>query len=311
MTSPIEPRTASLYHASYGSAVEPSIAAMIVMAAMATYLAVPLLVPAELGLIAAQAALAVVPIAAVIVLHPVRPLPRGASSPEGDSRQGGPSPQGGSDPCRAADRNRSIRGGSDPCGAADRNRSLRGGFAALGLGGARPRWFIAAVAIGTTAWYLNARLVALLPLPGRQIHALADLVDRPPFARALAMFALVPAICEEILFRGVLARALGRQLSIAAAAAISGAVFATYHLSLVQALPTLTLGFMLAVIAIRADSVLPAMVAHAINNALAIAISRDELPGLAGWLDRNPTLALAGCAAATAGGIAIAVRAPS
>jgi sodium transport system permease protein len=246
-----------LYHASHASAVEPSIAAMIVMAAMATYLAVPLLVPTELGLVAAQTALTLVPIAAVVVVHRVRPL------------------------------------------------------AALGLRGARPRFFIAAVAIGMTSWYLNMRLVALLPLPARQTLALAELVHRPSFARALAMFALIPAMCEEILFRGVLARALGRSLSIAAAAAISGVVFAAYHLSAVQALPTLTLGFVLALIAIRADSVLPAMLAHAINNALAIAISREELPALWGWLEHHPTLALAGCATATAGGIALAVRGPA
>ena len=148
MTSPIEPRTASLYHASHDPAVEPVIAAAIVMAAMATYLVLPLLVPRELAMIAAQAALVVVPIAAVIATHPVRPL------------------------------------------------------AALGLRGARPRFFIAAIAIGATAWYVNTQLVALLPLPARQLHQLEELVDRPALPWALAMFALVPAMCEEILFRG-------------------------------------------------------------------------------------------------------------
>lgn len=254
MTSPIEPRTASLYHASHGPAVEPSIAAMIVGAALATYLVVPALVPPALALIAAQAALTVVPVAAVLVAHPARPL------------------------------------------------------AALGLRGARPRFFLAAAAIGATAWYVNTRLVALLPLPEHATRALEALVEQPSFAGALAMFALVPAICEEILFRGVLARALGHRLPITAAAAISAATFSAYHLSPVQALPTLTLGFVLAVVAIRADSVLPTIVAHAINNAIAIALSRGELAPLGDWLGHHPTLALAGCAAATAGGLAVAVR---
>jgi membrane protease YdiL (CAAX protease family) len=256
MTSPIEPRTDSLYHASPDPVVEPRIAAAIVAAALATYLLVLVLVPAELRLFAAQAALAVVPIVGVAVAHPVHPL------------------------------------------------------SALGLRAARPRFFVAAIAIGATAWYLNTRLVELLPLPERQIRALEDLVRRPSLGGALAMFALVPALCEEIVFRGVLARALGRPLPIAWAAAISSVVFAAYHLSLVQALPTLTLGFVLAVLAIRADSVLPAMLAHAINNALALAISRDELPALADWLGRHPALALAGSATATAWGIAITLRGP-
>jgi sodium transport system permease protein len=249
-----------LYHAalaSRGSAVEPVVAVAIVLAALATYLIVPILVPPELALIAAQAALAVVPIAGVIALHPARPL------------------------------------------------------AAVGLRGARPRFFVAAVLIGATAWYVNTRIVALLPLPERQTRMLEKLVDRPSLGLALATFALVPALCEEILFRGVLARGLARHLRLVAAAAISALVFAVYHHSLVQGLPTLTLGFVLAVIAIRADSVAPTIAAHALNNAMAIAMSRGELPELAGWLGRHPTLALAGCAGATAAGIAIAARGPA
>jgi membrane protease YdiL (CAAX protease family) len=118
-------------------------------------------------------------------------------------------------------------------------------------------------------------------------------------------------VCEEIVFRGVLARSLGRRASLIAAAAISAVVFSAYHLSLVQALPTLVLGLVLAVIAIRADSAVPGMLAHAVNNALVIAVSRGALPELAGWLDRHPAAGLVGCAAATAGGVVIAARGPA
>ncbi|HEY0989931.1 MAG TPA: CPBP family intramembrane glutamic endopeptidase [Kofleriaceae bacterium] len=243
-----------MYHATRAPAVEPLIAMAIVMAAMASYLVVAIVVPRSAALAAAQAALAVVAIVIVAAQHPARPL------------------------------------------------------AALGLRGARPQFFAAAIAIGATAWYVNIQLVSLLPLPEHQARVLAELVDRPPLGYALAMFALLPAVCEEILFRGVLARSLGRRLPIAAGAAISAAVFAGYHLSVVQALPTFTLGFVLGLIAIRADSVAPAIVAHAVNNAAAIAMSRGELPGLAGWLDGHAALALAGCVTATALGIAQVLR---
>jgi membrane protease YdiL (CAAX protease family) len=181
-------------------------------------------------------------------------------------------------------------------------------WAALGVRGTRPRFLVAAVAIGATAWYVNIQLVSQLPLPERPARALAELVERPPLGYALALFALLPALCEEILFRGVLARALGRRLSIAGAAAISAAVFAAYHLSVVQALPTFTLGFVLGLLAIRADSVAPAIVAHAINNAVAIAMSRGELPALTAWLDAHAGTALVGCAGATALGVAAVLR---
>jgi membrane protease YdiL (CAAX protease family) len=183
-------------------------------------------------------------------------------------------------------------------------------LATLGLRRARPRFFVAAIAIGATAWFVNFWIVTCLPLPTHEAKALETLIDQPSLGVAIAAFALVPAVCEEILFRGVLARALGRHLPLAGAAAISALVFAAYHVSIVQALPTLTLGFLLAVIAIRADSVLPTIVAHALNNTMAITMSRGTLPAVAGWMIGHPILALTGCAATSAIGVAIAARDP-
>lgn len=261
MTSPIEPRTASLYHASRAPAVEPRVAVGIVLAAIASYLLAGMVAPAGWWFVVAQVAMAVVAGAAVAIAH--------------------------------------------------RGRRL----AALGLRGARLRFFAAGIAVGATAWYLNAALVdwlfAKLALPREQAIHLQTLVDRPPLWRALAMFVVLPAVCEEIVFRGVLARSIARRTSLIAAAGISAAVFSAYHLSLVQALPTLTLGALLAVIAIRADSIAPSMVAHALNNALVIAVARGALPELTGWLGRHPVAGLAGCAVATAGGVMIAARGPT
>jgi sodium transport system permease protein len=247
-----------LYHASRAPAVEPRVAAGIVLGAVASYLGVAQLAPARVKFVVAQLMLAGVAGVAVGILHRGRPL------------------------------------------------------AALGLRGARLRFFVAAIAMGATAWYPNAWLFdwlfAKLALPREQASHLQALVDRPPLWWAIAMFAMLPAVCEEIVFRGVLARSLGRRMSLAAAAAIAGVVFSAYHLSLVQALPTLTLGMLLAVIAIRADSIAPSMVAHALNNALVIAASRGALPGLMDWLERHPVAGLVGCAAATASGVVIAAR---
>jgi membrane protease YdiL (CAAX protease family) len=151
------------------------------------------------------------------------------------------------------------------------------------------------------------RVVALLPITEAQTRELSRLIERPPLVAAIAMFAAVPAVCEELVFRGVFARALGRDLPLAGAAAISAAVFSAYHLSVAQALPTLTLGVALAILAIRSGSVLPAMLAHAINNAAAIAVSRDEVPALSGWLADHPIAALAIAIVVAAGGLALAL----
>jgi membrane protease YdiL (CAAX protease family) len=151
-------------------------------------------------------------------------------------------------------------------------------------------------------------LMRMVPVPKAQLAQLQGLVDGPPLGVALVQFALLPAVCEEILFRGVLARSLGRRTSLAAAAAISAVVFAAYHVSAVQALPTLTLGLALGALAIRADSIAPTVVAHALNNAMAIAISRGLFPAVSAWLGRHPSLGVAACCAAAAGGLALALR---
>jgi membrane protease YdiL (CAAX protease family) len=260
MTSPIEPRTASLYHAARGPAVEPAAAAAILAIAMATYLVVGSAAPPQLSFLVAQLALLSVAGIGAMLAHPSRPL------------------------------------------------------AALGVRRAPPRIFVAAIAIGATAWYLNAWLVAWLverfSLPQEHIQHLKGLVDRPQMLGAIAAFALLPAVCEELVFRGVLARSLGRRYSLVVAAAISALVFSAYHLSPVQAVPTFTLGLVLGAIAIRADSVLPTMLAHGLNNAMAIAMSRGELSVAGGWLDQHPVAAVIGCAATTATGVVIAVFEP-
>lgn len=190
------------------------------------------------------------------------------------------------------------------------------GRSAAALGFARPpgRALIAAVLIGVSAWYLNVRLVSLLSID-REIAVFEQTVGQWPLGISLLTIALLPAICEEVLFRGVLLRGLATRFHAPVAIGISAIVFAVYHMNLVQLLPTLTLGLLLGVIALRAASAVPTMLAHLLNNTIAILMSRAELPWLAtregtGWVDRHPTLTLAGAAALTTTGLAIVLAGP-
>ncbi len=175
----------------------------------------------------------------------------------------------------------------------------------LGVRLPRLRFAIAAVLIGLTAWYLNMRLVMWLQPPTDELRRLEHLVDTAPLAEALLMLAILPPLCEELLFRGVLARSLATRLPIWVAVGLSAALFSAYHLSLVQAPATFTLGVAFAILAIRADSAVPSMIAHALNNAIAVLVSRDELSGVAQWLGAHPDASLAICGTATTAGMAI------
>lgn len=182
---------------------------------------------------------------------------------------------------------------------------------ALGLRGAPGAVYVAAVLIGISFWYLNVLLVSLLPFDETTMRSLSGVVDQPPLPIALLALAVAPAIAEEILFRGAVQRSLATRLFAPAAIVLTSMLFAGYHLSLLQLVPTFTLALVLGTLAHRGSSILPAMLAHFLNNTMAILISRKQPAFLAGWFDGHPTAALAACALATLAGIAIIARNPA
>lgn len=77
---------------------------------------------------------------------------------------------------------------------------------------------------------------------------------------------LVPAICEEVLFRGYFQRAMEKSWGIWAAIIIGGVLFGIYHIRLTQVIPLAVIGILLAWVVWKSDSLFPAMAGHFINN---------------------------------------------
>jgi membrane protease YdiL (CAAX protease family) len=188
-----------------------------------------------------------------------------------------------------------------------------GGVRRLGLAAARPRFYASGVLIGISAWFPNLLLVSWLAtwlhLPGNT-EALQRLTEQSPLGITLVAIAVVPALAEEIVFRGVLARGLATRIAPASAIVISAAVFGLYHLVPAQMIATFLLGILLALLALRAGSALPSMIAHALNNAVAITLTRDELPAASHWIEDHSAAVLAACLTALAAGVALAVVKP-
>ena len=86
--------------------------------------------------------------------------------------------------------------------------------------------------------------------------------------------AVTPAICEEALFRGPILRGLATRLSPLAAAVVTGVLFGLFHFDVWRFLPTGLLGVMLSLIALRARSIIPSMLAHAVNNGCLVALAQ-------------------------------------
>lgn len=87
---------------------------------------------------------------------------------------------------------------------------------------------------------------------------------------ALFHIALVPAVAEEVLFRGYILRAFEKSWGIIAAIIISGIIFGLFHVQLGNILPLSALGILFAAVTYLSGSIWPAVVAHFINNGAAV-----------------------------------------
>jgi len=84
------------------------------------------------------------------------------------------------------------------------------------------------------------------------------------------VFALLPAVAEELLFRGMIFKAISKKLKPAAAITVSALMFAMYHFSMYQLVYQFALGILFACIVYYTGSVIYSMIAHFLNNFLVI-----------------------------------------
>ncbi|MCH5156555.1 MAG: CPBP family intramembrane metalloprotease [Clostridiales bacterium] len=99
-------------------------------------------------------------------------------------------------------------------------------------------------------------------------------------AGLLIVACMLPAFCEEVVFRGTVAQSL-RQGNKLGALAISGALFALFHANPAQTIHQFVLGAFLTLLVYRSGSLWTSVIVHFFNNALVVALSytpvgRDE-----------------------------------
>lgn len=87
---------------------------------------------------------------------------------------------------------------------------------------------------------------------------------------AFLVIALAPAVCEEMLFRGLILHSLKARYKAVWAIAVTAALFGAYHMSLVKFIPTGLLGLALCYVVWRTGSIYPAMLMHFLNNACSV-----------------------------------------
>ncbi len=93
------------------------------------------------------------------------------------------------------------------------------------------------------------------------------------FVGVLIVVAVLPAIFEEIIFRGFLLKGM-KSFGTLGAVLISGGLFALYHQNPAQTIYQFCCGAAFAWVAIRAGSILPTVVSHFLNNAYIIIMTK-------------------------------------
>lgn len=91
----------------------------------------------------------------------------------------------------------------------------------------------------------------------------------------LFVAAVTPAVCEELVFRGVLLQSLSREERAWRAVLISAAVFGAFHLSFESALrflPTAWIGLLMGWVVWHSRSVFASMLMHFLNNAFVVVL---------------------------------------
>ncbi|MBW3627831.1 MAG: ABC transporter permease subunit [Gemmatimonadetes bacterium] len=154
--------------------------------------------------------------------------------------------------------------------------------ATLALRAPAPRSLLAAALIMVggvpVGWGLGWLQGLFLDIPEDFLKMFQQLLtaDTPGrFAWLILLIAITPAICEELVFRGVLLQGLSRELSMQKAVIGSALVFAAFHLSfetVIRFLPTFWLGLLMAYVVWHTRSLFASMLMHFINNATAVVL---------------------------------------
>lgn len=120
-----------------------------------------------------------------------------------------------------------------------------------------------------------------------QLGGMMQLVGgAPPIGVILLLLAVLPAICEELAFRGVVLAGLRKSLGDGGGVLMTAVLFGATHTILQQSLAAAPIGAVLGIIAIRTGSLIPCVVFHAAYNSLQLlsALYAESIRSVAaGW----------------------------
>ncbi len=139
-----------------------------------------------------------------------------------------------------------------------------------------------AVAIHPLAFLLQTVVTKIYPVNEQVAEQLHELLRRRDAARpALLVVAVVPAICEELAFRGFILSGLRHLGHRWRAIILTSIFFGVTHPIFQQSLVACIVGVLLGFIAVQTGSILPGIVFHMVHNSLGVLLAQANCP--CGW----------------------------
>ena len=127
---------------------------------------------------------------------------------------------------------------------------------------------LCAPGVGATAAILQD---SIIPVPVSAFEQFADTLDFGlPLWGSLLVIALLPAVCEELLFRGAILGLLEKSLPQWSRVLVVALLFGALHMAIFRVFPTGVLGILLTWAALRSGSVFVPMLIHLCNNSIAV-----------------------------------------
>ncbi len=163
----------------------------------------------------------------------------------------------------------------------------------------RPRWstlpaaVLLAVVIHPVFRSLKLGVIELYP-PNKanveMLEAVQGVIVAAPLWHVLLLMALMPAVVEELAFRGFILsgfRHLGHKWR---AIFYSAVLFGVSHLILQQSIITCLVGVLIGYLAVQSGSILPGMAFHMVHNALGVVMARASAHLTPELMERWPAL---------------------
>jgi membrane protease YdiL (CAAX protease family) len=138
---------------------------------------------------------------------------------------------------------------------------------------------------------LTGELVALqneiVPIPAEYLDILRSffvIAGKMSVPWAILTFAVVPALCEEILFRGILLRTAMERMPPTGAVILTGFFFGLFHLDPFRLIGTAVLGCIMGYIVVRTRSLFSSMIYHLTNNLMILLVVNQSSLSRIPWL---------------------------